>query len=62
MECPRCGSQLTTYQLEGARAIVCEQCEYVGVPADFRPPTEEEEESWEEVLARFRGQADTRQG
>lgn len=56
MECPRCDVPLTTYALEGATAVVCERCEYVGVPADLRPPSAGEEESWDEALDRFRGE------
>lgn len=56
MECPRCGSPVITYTLEGARAVVCESCEYVGVPADLRPPPADEDEAWEEALERFRNE------
>lgn len=56
MECPRCEGPLTTYALEGARAVVCEDCEYVGVPADLRPAGEGEEESWDDALDRFRSE------
>lgn len=56
MECPRCEAPLTTYALEGARAVVCERCEYVGIPADLRPPGGDEEESWDDALDRFRGE------
>ncbi|MFB6095790.1 MAG: hypothetical protein ABEJ74_00185 [Haloferacaceae archaeon] len=57
MECPRCGGVLTTFTLGEARAVVCESCEYVGVPIDHQPPPGEEGESWDEVLERHRRRA-----
>lgn len=54
MDCPRCSGPLTEYTLGEARAVVCERCEYVGVPADLRPPAGVPEESWTVALDRFR--------
>jgi hypothetical protein len=53
MECPRCAGLLTIYALEDARAVVCEECEYVGVPADLSPASDDEQESWDDALNRF---------
>ncbi|PSP82343.1 hypothetical protein BRC83_09450 [Halobacteriales archaeon QS_1_68_17] len=52
MDCPRCGAQLLTYSLDERTAFVCEDCGYVGVPADHEPEPEPEE-SWGEALERF---------
>lgn len=53
MDCPRCGGDLVSYELEGEEAVVCEGCGYVGVPADHRPEGEEPE-TWTRALRRFR--------
>jgi hypothetical protein len=55
MECPRCGEELTTFTLDGNRSVVCEACEYVGVPADHHVDRGEGE-SWDEALERFHGE------
>lgn len=58
MDCPRCPGPLTIYTLGETRAVVCERCEYVGVPADFRPSADDSKESWTEALDRFRNGGD----
>ncbi|MFB6113969.1 MAG: hypothetical protein ABEJ58_07700 [Halodesulfurarchaeum sp.] len=56
MKCPRCGDSLTVLTLDGHEAVVCESCEYVGVPTDHRTPERREGESWDEALERFRSE------
>lgn len=53
VECPRCGESLTTFTLGDSQAAVCESCEYVGIPADLRPESSGESESWADALERF---------
>jgi hypothetical protein len=55
MRCPRCGGQLTIFRLGDSETMVCDSCEYVGIPADHRAEPAEEPESWEEALDRFHG-------
>jgi len=51
-ECPRCGSELTTFALAGAEAIACDDCGFVGVEADHSGEPRVVE-SWEQALERF---------
>ncbi len=44
---------MITFSLEDSAALTCEDCGYVGIPADHRPEGEESE-SWGEALGRFR--------
>jgi hypothetical protein len=44
---------MITFSLEDSAALTCEDCGYVGIPADHRPEGEESE-SWDEALGRFR--------
>lgn len=53
MDCQRCGGSVITYTLNDAATFVCEDCGYVGVPADHRTDGSNEE-TWSEALARFR--------
>jgi len=55
MDCPRCSATLKTYTLEGHQAEVCESCGYAGVAVDHASEPEEFE-SWQDALARFRGE------
>lgn len=52
MDCPQCGGAVVTYSLEGHDARVCEDCGYVGIPADHRGEAQAPE-SWEVALRRF---------
>jgi hypothetical protein len=52
MDCPQCGTALTTYALRGHEALVCERCGYVGIEADHHG-TPREVESWHDALRRF---------
>lgn len=50
--CPRCGSGLGTFILDGTEALSCDACGYVGVEANHSgEPTVVE--SWEEAINRF---------
>ncbi|MFC5279128.1 zf-TFIIB domain-containing protein [Halorubrum rubrum] len=51
-ECPRCGSALTTFTLDGAEAVGCDACGYAGVEVDHSGEPRLVE-SWEEALERF---------
>ena len=57
MDCPRCGGTVVTYELAGATALDCEDCGYVGVPADHSPDPADEE-SWDEALRRYHERRD----
>lgn len=57
VECPRCGDCVTTFRLGDSEAVVCESCEYTGIPADHRPEERGPAESWEDVLERYRADA-----
>lgn len=54
MECPRCGGNLTTFALGGAKAtaVVCESCGFSGVPASHRYE-DGDPESWDRAIERF---------
>ncbi|WP_248897927.1 hypothetical protein [Haloplanus halobius] len=52
MDCPQCGGTLTTYALDGQEASVCEDCGYVGIPAEHRGDSRHVE-SWDDALRRF---------
>lgn len=52
MDCPQCGTALTTYTLQGHEALVCERCGYVGIDADHHG-TRRSAESWHDALRRF---------
>lgn len=54
MDCPRCDGPLATFALDGAEAVRCEACGYVGVEADHRPVKRRADETWAEAIARFR--------
>ena len=58
IECPRCGSELTTFALGGTEAIACDDCGFVGVEADHSGEPRVVE-SWEEALERFGRGGDT---
>ena len=52
MQCPRCGSGLDTYTLDGRETVSCERCGYMGVPVDHRGEPQLVE-SWEEAVSRY---------
>jgi len=53
MDCPQCeGGTLVTYALDGREAHVCEQCGYVGIPADHHGERAAPE-SWNDALRRY---------
>ncbi|WP_147435682.1 hypothetical protein [Halobellus sp. Atlit-38R] len=54
MECPRCGTTLTSYtRPEGEFvAVVCEQCGFANIPASHHGESIAEE-SWEHAIDRF---------
>lgn len=52
MECPRCGSALERYALQGREAVACESCGYIGVPVEHHG-TLAEFESWDDAIDRF---------
>lgn len=52
LECPRCGTTLSTFDLDGATAVTCEGCGYAGVEADHSGEPRLVE-SWEDAFARF---------
>ncbi|MFQ3318394.1 MAG: DNA-directed RNA polymerase subunit M/transcription elongation factor TFIIS [Natronomonas sp.] len=52
MECPRCGSALERYELQGREAVTCESCGYIGVPVEHRSELRDAE-SWDDALSRF---------
>lgn len=51
MECPRCGSDLERYTLDGQETVSCETCGYVGVPVDHRG-NRHQVETWHEAISR----------
>lgn len=51
MECPRCGSDLERYTLDGREAVSCGRCGYVGVPVEHRGD-EYRVESWDDAMSR----------
>lgn len=53
MACPRCGGAFEEYTLDGARAVACESCGYVDVPADHHHEPAEPE-TWDEAISRAR--------
>ncbi|WP_136589702.1 TFIIB-type zinc ribbon-containing protein [Salinigranum halophilum] len=55
MDCPECGTPLTTYRLADREASVCEQCGHVGIEAEHRA-ARARMETWTEALERFYGQ------
>lgn len=55
MDCPRCGTPLTRYALEGREALGCDDCGYIGVEVDHHVERREDE-TWAEALARFERQ------
>ncbi|OYR57074.1 TFIIB-type zinc ribbon-containing protein [Halorubrum halodurans] len=59
-ECPRCGSELTTFTLGGAEAVGCDACGYAGVEVDHSGEPRLVE-SWEEALERFGRNVDERE-
>lgn len=58
MECPRCDGPVEAYTLEGTTAVVCQECGYVGVPADHRSVADSSE-SWDEAIERFLAQQES---
>lgn len=52
MDCPRCGGNVTVFELDEAVSQVCEDCSYVGVLADHRRE-DVAIESWDDALTRF---------
>jgi len=52
MDCPQCGGTLATYALDGREASVCEDCGYVGIPAEHRGAPKRVE-SWSDALRRY---------
>ena len=56
MDCPECGTPLTTYRLADREASVCEQCGHVGIEAEHRA-ARARMETWTEALERFYGDA-----
>jgi hypothetical protein len=52
MDCPQCDGTLATYALGGQEASVCEDCGYVGIPAEHRGEPRRIE-SWNDALRRF---------
>ena len=52
MDCPQCGTALTTLSLQGHEALVCERCGYVGIDADHHG-NRHPRESWHDALRRF---------
>ncbi|MFB6194633.1 MAG: hypothetical protein ABEI80_00540 [Haloplanus sp.] len=52
MDCPQCGGTLVTYALSDQEASVCEDCGYVGIPAEHRGEPDRVE-SWDDALRRF---------
>jgi hypothetical protein len=53
MDCPQCeGGTLVTYALDEREAHVCEQCGYVGIPADHHGERAAPE-SWNDALRRY---------
>ncbi|MFC7186275.1 zf-TFIIB domain-containing protein [Halorubrum yunnanense] len=57
LECPRCGTTLSTFALGGATAVTCDDCGYAGVQADHSGEPRLVE-SWEEAFARFQEEHD----
>lgn len=55
MDCPRCGTPLTRYALDGREALGCDDCGYIGVEVDHHVERREDE-TWAEALARFERQ------
>jgi transcription elongation factor Elf1 len=51
MECPRCGSELERYTLDGREAVSCERCGYVGVPVEHRGERQRVD-SWGDAIER----------
>jgi transcription elongation factor Elf1 len=51
MECPRCGSELERYALDGRETVSCSNCGYVGVPVEHRGERARVE-TWAEALDR----------
>ncbi|MFB6103332.1 MAG: hypothetical protein ABEJ73_12320 [Haloplanus sp.] len=58
MDCPQCGGTLVTYALSDQEASVCEDCGYVGIPAEHRGEARRVE-SWDDALRRFYRTHDT---
>lgn len=52
MDCPRCGSTLERYTLDGRSAVTCGSCGYAGVPVDHRGERQTVE-TWTEALSRM---------
>jgi len=57
MACPRCGGSIITFSLRDSSEATCEDCGFVGVPADHRAEARDSE-SWDEALGRFRERDD----
>lgn len=60
MDCPRCESDLESYQLGNQTAHHCEECGFVGININ-RDPDQPESESWEEAfdrIAESKGESD----
>jgi uncharacterized Zn finger protein (UPF0148 family) len=53
MNCPRCGSPVTEYALDGQTAVGCTACGWLGVEVEHRAE-QAAEESWREAYRRFR--------
>ncbi|MFB6118408.1 hypothetical protein [Halosegnis sp.] len=52
MDCPRCGTPLVAYALDGRQALGCEACGYAGIEVDHHVERREGE-TWAEALRRF---------
>ena len=61
MDCPRCGTPLTTIAIAGgdSEAAYCEHCRFSGVTSEFES-SPETAESWDEAVERFRRSAASR--
>lgn len=51
-DCPRCGSALTTFALDGTEAVTCPDCGFADVEADHSGEPRLDE-SWAEAFDRF---------
>ena len=52
MRCERCGEPVERYELDGAAAISCPACGYIGVPVDHKAEPQPHE-SWQDAFERF---------
>lgn len=52
MRCERCGEPVERYELDGAAAISCPKCGFIGVPVDHKSEPKPHE-SWQDAFERF---------